>query len=58
MSTAPPECAEALIVIKAQNVFTRGLGDGGKRPVMVWYHGGAMPGHDGSCVIQHDRNPL
>jgi para-nitrobenzyl esterase len=24
------------------NVWTRGLGDDGKRPVMVWYHGGAF----------------
>src|SRR5215469_15130342 len=24
------------------NVWTRGLGDGAKRPVMVWYHGGAF----------------
>jgi para-nitrobenzyl esterase len=24
------------------NVWTRGLNDGGKRPVMVWYHGGAF----------------
>lgn len=24
------------------NVFTRGLDDGGKRPVMVWYHGGGF----------------
>ena len=24
------------------NVWTRGLGDGAKRPVMVWYHGGGF----------------
>jgi para-nitrobenzyl esterase len=24
------------------NVWTRGLGDGGKRPVMIWYHGGGF----------------
>jgi para-nitrobenzyl esterase len=24
------------------NIFTPGLGDGGRRPVMVWIHGGAF----------------
>jgi para-nitrobenzyl esterase len=41
LSGAPdtvPESEDCLTL----NVFTRGLGDGGKRPVMVWYHGGAM----------------
>src|SRR5712671_3268179 len=42
------------------NVFTRGLGDGGKRPVMVWYHGGAIsygsantPRLDGTNLASH-----
>src|SRR6202140_4518369 len=33
-----PESKDCLTL----NVFTRGLGDGAKRPVMVWYHGGAI----------------
>src|SRR5215471_17289431 len=42
------------------NVWTRGLGDGGKRPVMVWLHGGGYdqgsggaPGYDGAGLAQH-----
>jgi para-nitrobenzyl esterase len=33
-----PESEDCLTL----NVWTRGLGDGAKRPVMVWYHGGAF----------------
>jgi para-nitrobenzyl esterase len=42
------------------NVWTRGLGDGGKRPVMVWLHGGGYdqgsggaPGYDGAGLALH-----
>jgi len=42
------------------NVWTRGLGDGGKRPVMVWFHGGGYDqgaggavGYDGAGLAQH-----
>src|SRR5262245_58021620 len=42
------------------NVWTRGLNDGGKRPVMVWLHGGGYdqgsggaPGYDGAALAQH-----
>jgi para-nitrobenzyl esterase len=33
-----PQSEDCLTV----NVWTRGLGDGAKRPVMVWYHGGGF----------------
>ena len=42
------------------NVWTRGLNDGSKRPVMVWYHGGAFgygsantPRLDGTHLAAH-----
>jgi para-nitrobenzyl esterase len=34
----PPESEDCLFL----NVWTQGLNDGGKRPVMVWLHGGAF----------------
>ena len=34
----PPESEDCLFL----NLWTRGLNDGGKRPVMVWLHGGAF----------------
>ena len=53
---AVPESEDCLTV----NVFTRSLGDGGKRPVMVWYHGGGMaygsantPRLDGTNLAAH-----
>jgi len=51
-----PESEDCLTL----NVFTRGLGDGARRPVMVWYHGGAIaygsantPRLDGSNLAAH-----
>src|SRR5690606_20878352 len=45
-----PESEDCLVL----NVWTRGLADGAKRPVMVWIHGGGFrsgsgssPGYDG-----------
>lgn len=41
------------------NVWTRGLGDGKRRPVMVWFHGGgfeygsgAWPAYDGAALAR------
>jgi para-nitrobenzyl esterase len=53
-----PESEDCLTL----NLWTRGLNDGAKRPVMVWYHGGAfsfgsanMPRLDGeSLASRHD----
>jgi para-nitrobenzyl esterase len=53
-----PESEDCLTL----NLWTRGLADGAKRPVMVWYHGGAfafgsanMPRLDGSgLAANHD----
>jgi para-nitrobenzyl esterase len=42
------------------DVFTKGLNDGGKRPVMVWMHGGGFeqgsgsaPGYEGGGLARH-----
>jgi para-nitrobenzyl esterase len=50
-----PESEDCLTL----NVWTRGLRDNGKRPVMVWYHGGAfsfgsanMPRLDGTNLAE------
>jgi para-nitrobenzyl esterase len=53
-----PESEDCLTL----NLWTRGLNDGAKRPVMVWYHGGAfafgsanMPRLDGTnLAARHD----
>jgi len=51
-----PESEDCLTL----NLWTRGLDDGAKRPVMVWYHGGAfafgsanMPRLDGTSLAAH-----
>jgi para-nitrobenzyl esterase len=41
---APNQSEECLVL----NVWTRGLNDGGKRPVMFWLHGGGYAGGTGA----------
>jgi para-nitrobenzyl esterase len=41
LSGAPDTLAESEDCLTL-NVWTRGLNDGGRRPVMVWYHGGGF----------------
>lgn len=50
-----PESEDCLVL----NVWTRGLRDGGKRPVMFWIHGGGFtagsgssPGYDGANLCK------
>ncbi len=45
---SPPQRSEDCLVL---NVFTSGLNDGRKRPVMVWLHGGGFSSGSGSGRI-------
>ncbi len=38
------------------NVWTPGLSDGAKRPVMVWLHGGAFAYGSGNCAVTDGAN--
>ncbi|MFC1535487.1 carboxylesterase/lipase family protein, partial [Thermodesulfobacteriota bacterium] len=42
-----PQSEDCLVL----NVWTQGIGDGGKRPVMVWLHGGGYAEGAGSATI-------
>ena len=56
-----PESEDCLTLnVFTRGVFTRSPGDGGRRPVMVWYHGGAIaygsantPRLDGTNLAAH-----
>ena len=59
LSGAPDRLAESEDCLTL-NIWTRGLNDGGKRPIMVWYHGGGFgygsantPRLDGSNLATH-----
>jgi para-nitrobenzyl esterase len=47
-----PESEDCLTL----NVWTPGLGDGGKRPVMVWLHGGAFAYGSGNRAVTDGAN--
>lgn len=56
-ATKPNDASEDCLYL---NVWTRGVGDGRKRPVMVWFHGGGFDqgtggsiGYDGAGLAQH-----
>ena len=49
---ATPESEDCLSL----NVWTPGLGDGGKRPVMVWLHGGAFAYGSGNRAVTDGAN--
>ncbi|HEX9896554.1 MAG TPA: carboxylesterase/lipase family protein [Dehalococcoidales bacterium] len=49
LNTGIPQREDCLVL----NVWTRAVGDGGKRPVMVWLHGGGFTSGNGSSAIYH-----
>lgn len=49
----PTDHGEDCLVL---NLWTRGLGDGGKRPVMFWIHGGGFSTGSGSTPLVHGAN--
>ena len=57
---SPPDTAAANEDCLNLDVWTRGINDGGRRPVMVWIHGGGTdhgngiaPGYDGDGLARH-----
>src|SRR5215211_2587449 len=49
---ATPEGEDCLTL----NIWTSGVGDGGKRPVMVWLHGGAFAYGSGNRAVTEGAN--
>ena len=49
----PPAASEDCLFL---NVWTRGLDDGGKRPVLVWLHGGGFATGSGSSLLYDGIN--
>jgi para-nitrobenzyl esterase len=50
--TPPPPSEDCLVL----DVFTRGPSDGGKRPVMLWLHGGGFTTGSGTSVLYDGAN--
>ena len=46
---SPAQQSEDCLVV---NIWTRGLNDGGRRPVMLWLHGGGYAGGTGADLCQ------
>ncbi len=53
ISGPPPSESEDCLVL---NVWTRGLNDGGKRPIMFWIHGGGFSTGSGSSPLYDGTN--
>ena len=52
----PPDTTQETEDCLSLNVWTPGLGDGGKRPVMVWLHGGAFAYGSGNRAVTDGAN--
>jgi para-nitrobenzyl esterase len=49
LNTGIPQGEDCLVL----NIWTRAIGDGKKRPVMVWLHGGGFTSGNGSSPLYH-----
>ena len=52
LNTGIPQREDCLVL----NIWTRAIGDGKKRPVMVWLHGGGFTSGSGSSAIYNGTN--
>jgi para-nitrobenzyl esterase len=53
VAQTPPDASEDCLVL---NLWSRGLGDGARRPVMVWLHGGGFTTGSGSSLLYDGIN--